>query len=339
MNTSTPLAMGEVQEILPGLRRARMELPFPPWHVNLWFLADGEGWLAIDTGVREANCQAAWERILAEGLDGKPITRLLVTHFHIDHIGLAGWLCERFDAPLLMTRTEFLQARLFLLDDDGPLLEQFRDLSREAGAPEEYERHLDAQGQIYRPTVGPIPTRFTRIAAGERLGVGGREWEIIIGRGHSPGMATLHCPALKVLIAADQILPRISPYIGVSIAEPDGDPLGEFLASNEQYRRLPADTFVLPSHGEPFEGLHARLDALAAHHAERLDTLEAACRGEGLTAFGAAQVLFAHVKAVAQMGFMVGESLAHLNRLVTLGRVMRLPGPDGRPRYRSLTPA
>ncbi|MBE9607351.1 MBL fold metallo-hydrolase [Acetobacteraceae bacterium H6797] len=329
--------MGEVREVLPGLLWVRMDLPFPPKNVNLWLLEDGEGWLAIDSGVQEDHCRAAWERIFETALAGKPITRVLVTHFHLDHVGLAGWLCEKWNAPLLMTRTEFLQSRLFLLDDDGALLEQFRAVTREAGAPGEYDRHLDERGQIYRPSVAPLPTRFTRIAAGDRLTIGGREWEVIVGRGHAPAMATLYCAELKLLIAADQILPRISPYIGVSVAEPDGDPLGEFLAANEQYRRLPEDTYVLPSHGEPFTGLHARIDALAEHHAERLSMLEEACKGEGLTAFGAALVLFPHVKAVSQMGFMVGESLAHLNRLVTLGRVMRLPGEDGLPRYRTLS--
>ncbi|MFC7607587.1 MBL fold metallo-hydrolase [Teichococcus aestuarii] len=176
----------------------------------------------------------------------------------------------------------------------------------------------------------PLPRQYRRIAQDDRIAIGGQEWRVMTGGGHAPEMAALHCAELGVLIAADQILPRISPYVGVGATEPEADPLRDFLDSNAGLRALPAETLVLPSHGEPFLGLHERIDVLAAHHAERLGTLEAAC-ATPLTAYEASGVLFPRVKEHRPRGFALGETLAHLNRLVAEGRVVR--SGDEVPRY------
>lgn len=326
-----PPGPGELRALAPGLRWARMPLPFPPGHVNLWLIEDGEGWLAVDAGARSEESVTLWSRLLSEGLEGRPLSHLLVTHFHPDHVGLAGWLCERTGAAMLMPRTEYLMARFLSLDTDEGMTAQQLDFARAAGCPASYREFLAARGPLYARAVTPLPRSYRRIADGDSLSIGGRSWTVITGGGHAPEMAALHCAALGLLIAADQILPRITPYIGVGATEPLADPLADFLASNERFRALPAETLVLPSHGAPFRGLHARIDAIAAHHAERLDTLAAGLE-QPLTAWDAARILFPRVLEDRQIGFAVGETLAHLNRLVAEGRAVREAGEV--PRYR-----
>jgi glyoxylase-like metal-dependent hydrolase (beta-lactamase superfamily II) len=329
-------APGEVRVLQPGLLRARMPLPFPPGHVNIWLLEHDGGWLAIDTAISGRTTRELWDQVLARPeLGGRPLTALLVTHFHPDHIGLTGWLCERFGILPMMTRIEWLMARA-LWYDSGPdmMAQQIAHYTR-AGCTAEYLTFVEGRGALYQRAVGELPRSFHALKDGRPVRIGGGEWRVMTGAGHAPDMATLYSAERGVLISADQILPRISPYIGLHPGEPEADPLGDFLASNERFRGLPEDTLVLPSHGEPFSTLHRRLDMLAGHHAERLDTLAEACR-EPLTAFDAAQILFPRAAGeVTQIGFTVGETLAHLRRLQRQDRLSLETAPDGVWRFRS----
>jgi glyoxylase-like metal-dependent hydrolase (beta-lactamase superfamily II) len=329
-------APGEVRVQQPGLLRARMPLPFPPGHVNVWLLEHDGGWLAVDTSISGRASRELWDQVLARPeLGGRPLTALLVTHFHPDHVGLTGWLCERFGILPMMTRIEWLMARA-LWYDSGPdmMAQQIAHYTR-AGCPAEYLSFVEGRGPLYQRAVAELPRAFHAIKDGRGVRIGGCEWRVITGAGHAPDMATLFCAERGVLISADQILPRISPYIGLHPGEPEADPLGDFLASNERFRSLPEDTLVLPSHGEPFSTLHRRLDQLAGHHAERLDTLAEACR-EPLTAYEAAQVLFPRAAGeLPQIGFTVGETLAHLRRLERQGRLTVEPGFGGAVRFRT----
>jgi len=328
-----PPLPGETTEIRPGLLWVRMPLPFAPGHVNCWLLRDGDGWLLVDAGGGVPGAEALWEGIFAQVLQGLPVTRVLVTHFHYDHVGLAGWACERWQAPLLMSRAEYLLTRLLLAEDTAVLMAQQRAQGIEAGAPDGYLRFLASRAPLFRSEVRPVPRHYQVLAAGGTLRIGGRLWQVRTGRGHAPEMVCLYCAELGLLIGADQILPRISPYIGVLSLEPDADPLADFLASNDEFRDLPEGTLVLPSHGEPFVGLHARLDWIDAHHAERLATLAAAL-AKPMTAYEAARVLFPRVMEDSQTGFVIGEGLAHLNHLVATGRARREWRTDGVATYR-----
>ncbi len=319
---------GEVRRLLPGLCRARMPLPFPPSHVNIWFLEHEGGWLAVDTGISSRPTRELWDRMLAApALGGRPLTALLVTHFHPDHIGLTGWLCGRFGLHPIMTRIEWLMARALWYDSGPDMMAQQVAHYARAGCPPDYLAFVEGRGPLYQRAVGELPRSFRSIRDGGKITIGGESWRVMTGSGHAPDMAMLHNAALGVLISADQILPRISPYVGLHPGEPEADPLGDFLASLERFAALPADTLVLPSHGEPFRTLHPRLESLAHHHAMRLDALADGCR-EPCTAFEAAQVLFPRAAAeTSQIGFAVGETLAHLRRLERQGRVEAFSGP------------
>ncbi len=323
-------APGEVQELLPGLFRVHMPLPFPPTNVNIWLLEHDGGFLAIDTGINSRATRGYWDQVLAQpALGGRKLTGLLLTHFHPDHCGLTGWLCERFGILPTMTRIEWLNARSLWYDSGPDMMAQQVAWYARAGCPPDYLAFVEARGALYQRSVGELPRSFRSIRDGETLRIGGSDWRIITGRGHAPDMACLYNAERGVLISADQILPRISPYIGLHAGEPEADPLGDFLSSNERYREVPPDTLVLPSHGEPFRTLHTRLDTLAGHHEERLHALETAC-AEPLTALEAAQALFPRAAVEqTQIGFAVGETLAHLRRLERQDRLEVIPPERG----------
>ncbi len=340
MSTTTAITQdipqpGEVKPLLPGLFRARMPLPFPPGHVNIWLFEHDGGFLAVDASIAGRQTRELWDQVLAQpSLGGKPLTALLITHFHPDHIGQCGWLCQRFGLLPQMTRIEWLQARSLWYDSGAAMMAQQTEFYTAAGCAPDYIGFIEQRGPLYQRAVTELPRSFAAIKAGQTMRIGGAEWRVMTGAGHAPDMACLYNAELGVLISADQILPRISPYIGLHAGEPGADPLGDFLASNEQFRALPEDTLVLPSHGEPFRTLHPRLDALAAHHAERLDSLANSLR-EPATAFEAAQGLFPRAAMEqTQVGFAVGETLAHLRRLERQGRAVSEPGPGGAPRFR-----
>ncbi len=328
MDTEIP-PPGEARTVIPGLRWLRFPLPFPPHHVNAWLIEDDGGWLAVDAGVADDETRANWQAALGgAAFGGRPLSRLLVTHFHPDHAGLMGWLAAAHGLTPMMTRIEWLQARSLWYDTGAEMLAHQAEFARIAGAPDEYCAFLRGRGALYVRAVAPLPRAFACIADGDVLRIGGRDWRVITGQGHAPDMACLYCAEARVLIAADQILPRISPYVGLHAGEPMADPLGAFLASLARFRDLPEDVLVLPSHGEPFRPLHARLDALDAHHADRLAALEDACRAPA-TAHALLPALFRRPLDQRNLGFGLGEALAHLRRLEATGRVERLPGGDG----------
>ncbi|WP_458098462.1 MBL fold metallo-hydrolase [Roseomonas sp. WA12] len=319
---------GEAVEVAPGLLRVCMPLPGPPSHVNCWLIEDGAGWLLVDTGRGDEPTRALWRTVFATALAGRPVTRVLVTHFHPDHVGLAGWACAEWGAPLLMPRSEWQRARLLLLDDQAVLAAMLVELQRRAGAPAEHLRQIAGEGVTYHNAVEPLPRQFQSIADGQAIRIGGRDWLVRVGAGHSPEMACLHEPRAGVLISADHVLPRISPHVGLHPSEPDGDPLGVFLDHLTLFRAIPADSLVLPSHGEPFRHLHERIDALLHHHARALSRILSGA-GEGLSALDAAALMFERPFSGRQLTFALSEALAHLSHLTHQGALVRRVTPKG----------
>lgn len=315
-------AEATLSRVMPGVMRVRVPLPFPPTEVNAWLLDDGEGWTLVDSGVDDAATRALFDRVLADpALAGRPVSRLVATHFHPDHIGLAGWLAERTGADLHMSRVEFMQAHLLMREDPAAAIAQLVAFYALCAAPQDFLDHLPRRGMLFPRWVGPLPRRFVRIAPGEQVAMAGTSWRVIAGEGHAPEMLCFHSAERGVLIAADQILPRISPHIGAHPVEPLTDPLGDYLRTLTPFEALPEGTLVLPSHGEPFHGLHSRIDALRAHHAERLERLVDFCASPR-TVMDTTAVLFRALPQ-EQIGFGLGEALAHLHHLVLRGDLRR----------------
>jgi glyoxylase-like metal-dependent hydrolase (beta-lactamase superfamily II) len=330
---ATPPAPGETVPIAPGIHWLRMRLPFALNHINLWLIEDGPGWTIIDCGYALDETRDAWERIFAERLGGRPVQRVIVTHFHPDHMGLAAWLTERWNAPLWTTEKEYLHARMMAQDTGEASAAARRDFAIRAGLDEESSLVFAERQGSYRRGVPAVPPAYRRIGESTAIEIGGREWRVMIGEGHAPEHACLFCAEAGVLIAGDQILPRISPNISVQPYEPEGDPLARYLASLTKLRAaLPPDILVLPSHNLPFYGVHERIDELAAHHAARCDDVIAAC-ARPTSATDLLPILFRRTLDRHQMGFALGESLAHLHYLRGLRVLARDTGSDGVNRF------
>lgn len=324
---------GETREVAPGVHWLRMPLPFRLDHINIWLLEDGEGWALVDTGIFNAASVEIWEGLLRDRLGGRPLTRVLVTHFHPDHMGMAGWLVEKTGAELSMTQAEWLWARSLGLDCDPMLVTQAVDFYRRCGCSDEMLAHTQDSGVRYPPLVSSVPRIYRRMRDGDTIEVGAHAWRVVVGTGHAPEHACLYCPEIGVMISGDQVLPRITPVISVHSWEPEANPLQDFMDSIEKLRALPADTYVLPSHNLPFYGLGARLTTLRVHHEDRLGDLLGGC-AEPATAMDLVGALFRRPLDLRNMSLAVSETLAHANLLIRQGQVARETGADGVWRYR-----
>lgn len=331
-----PLALpapGESLPVAPGVHWLRLPLPFALDHINLWLLEDGDGWLLVDTGLGGEHTQALWRRYEQGVLAGRPVRRILVTHYHPDHIGQAAWLAQRWSAPVLITAGEWALARSIFESDDAAAGAAFAQLFARHGLDAGRSEALRERGNAYRRGVAALPEAVELVAEGDTLQIDGRRWQIIVGRGHAPEHACLFCPELDLLISGDQVLPRISSNVSVRPSDPGADPVGEFLASLRRLAELPRSVRVLPAHGRVFEGLHARLRELEGHHARQLDTVAQACAGAGRTAAELLDVMFARELNLHTLMFAMGEAIAHLNHLQAQGRVVGRPDEGGVLRY------
>ena len=341
---------GEVIELAPGVRWLRMRLPFALDHINLWLLRDRaddgrEGWAVVDCGIANDATRAHWEQVFANSLDGLPVLRVLVTHMHPDHIGLAHWLCERWGRPADSTLPVFddsQDCRLWISGTDWNAARIASGLRSGFGG-EPAARHFQRNGlsnpdwldqlrqrtHYYSTLVPEVPHRYRRLMDGMRLRIGDHDWHCIDGYGHAPEHIAFHCPALGVLISGDMVLPRISTNVSVIDLEPEADPLPLYLASIVKLRSLPADTLVLPSHGKPFTGLHTRIEQLLQHHEDRFAEVLEACAAAPKSAFDLLPVLFKRPLDLHQTTFALGESIAHVHALQSQGRLRPVAGADG----------
>lgn len=306
-----------IEEIASGVFRLNMPLPFRGLkQVNLWLLYSADGWTMIDCGFGSAQSLEALENAWKHVLGGKPLARLVITHFHPDHMGNAGYVARRWKLRPMMTQSEWLAAHVAWHDGFSD------DVAASTGY---FHRHGLVESEIdryregfmrYRQSVD-LPETYRRIRDGEALRLGAGEWQVITGAGHAPDLATFYSRRDRLYIAGDQVLPKISPNISVYPHEPDADPISDYIASLARIRRqVSDDVLVLPSHKEPFRGLHERIDALGLHHAERLTHLKSAFTpGRALSAADAVKHLFPFDLDGHQIAFAMGEAIAHLNHL------------------------
>lgn len=326
-----PPPAGETKEIAPGVLWVRMPLPFALRWINLWLIEDDDGWTVVDTGVATDEARLHWRTIFTSpALRGKPVTRVLCTHMHPDHVGLAGWITRQFDCPLWMSRLEYVTCRMLVADTGRDAPEEGVRFYRAAGwdeeALEDYRQRFGGFGRL----VLPLPDSFRRVRAGDELQIGGRCWHVVGGNGHSPEHLCLWCPSLNVFISGDQILPRISSNVSVHPTEPDADPLTDWLESCARLRQaIPADVLVLPAHNEPFVGAHVRLQELIDWHEASLDKVEEYLREKPRRAVDLFGALFRRAINSDLRMFATGEALAHLNCLVGRGRAIRRLNEQG----------
>lgn len=309
-------------QVAGGVYWLRMPLPFALDHINLWLLRDADGWVIVDTGFGHDATRKLWEEIINERLDGRPVNRIIVTHLHPDHIGLAAWLADRFDVDVWMTLTEFLSAHMLWAGVGGYIHARLADLYRQHGLDESRTAMIAGRAGSYRLGIPSLPSTLRRIVSGDVLMIDDRAWRVIIGRGHSPEHAALYCESLGVMISGDMVLPKITTNVSVAPFEPDGDPLQLFLDSLKRFAGLPDDTLVLPSHGAVFRGLRTRLAELQRHHEERFAIIREACT-EPRSAADLLGRLFKREFDAHQLSFAMGEAIAHLNYLMHAKQLQR----------------
>jgi glyoxylase-like metal-dependent hydrolase (beta-lactamase superfamily II) len=326
-------AAGSTLEIAPGVKWIRMALPFALNHINLWLLRDEldgiQGWTVVDCCIDREGSRDQWEQIFTSQLDGLPILRVIATHMHPDHIGLAHWLCERWSTPahtcrLWISATDYNAAKNACQVAAGHGGQATADFVRSHGLSNpEHLKMIRERSNYYRQMVPAVPASYVRIMDGMLVQIGSRQWHCIAGYGHSPEHIALSCPDLKLLISGDMMLPRISTNVSVYDLEPLANPLALFLQSINRFAPLHADTLTLPSHGKPFTGLHERIRQLHQHHQERLDEVIAACTEKPMTAHDVVAIMFKRELDLHQLTFAQGEALAHLHLLWFEGRLER----------------
>ncbi len=325
-----PPAPGEAVALAEGALWMRLPVPMRPDHVNVYALDDGDGWTIVDSGLDSESCRDAWAALLGGPLRGKPVRRLIVTHHHPDHVGLAGWFQSELGAELWTTRTAWLFARMLRLDEQDRPAPQTLAFWRAAGMDADMLAARAASRPLnYADMVAPMPLGFRRIAQGDEIAAGGRRWRVEIGHGHAPEQATLWGIGHPLVIAADQILPGITPNLGVYATEPDADPVGDWLASCDRLAALARpEHLALPGHQRPFFGLAARLAALRAD-AEAAQARLWAALAEPRTAAGCFDALYGRRIGAGEYGLALAEAVGHLNHLRATGRATRTPGPEG----------
>jgi glyoxylase-like metal-dependent hydrolase (beta-lactamase superfamily II) len=325
-----PPGAGETREVAPGVIWVRMPLPFVLQWINLWLVEDGEGYALVDTGIATEATREHWRAVFERVLKGRPITRVICTHMHPDHVGLAGWITRKFQCRLWMSRLEYVTCRMLLADTGREAPEEGLRFYRAAGWNEDALDSYRVRFGGFGKAVSRLPDGFRRMRDGETIEIGGRPWTVVTGNGHSPEHVCLWQRDIGVFISGDQILPRISSNVSVFPTEPDGDPLTDWLESCAKVdATVDGEPLVLPAHNEPFFGLRARARNLIEGHERALARMEKRLQtGEkrAVDLFGA---LFARSIGADILNMATGETIAHLNCLIARGRARMRTDSDG----------
>ncbi len=321
--------IGETLEVAPGIHWFRQKLPFHLDHINLWLLEDGNGWTVVDTGIKLDESKEAWRNIQKTTMAGRPIKRVIVTHLHPDHVGLAGWLAYKHDCRLWMSRTDYLTCRTLWHDTGRDVPKDGVKFYHSAGFNEEQVERYKSRFGFFGHGVARMPDSYRRIKDEDVITIGNHDWRVVMGSGHAPEHVCLWCEELDLFISGDQVLPRISSNVSVHPTEPDGDPLTDWIDSCKKIAEIvPDSVLVCPSHQRCFHGLHARLDQLINGHERNLNNLlkSLATPKRSIDVFGA---LYKRAIGEDLMGMATGESIAHLNCLISRGLASRTTDEAG----------
>jgi len=323
----TPPAEGGTIEVAPGIHWIRLPLPMKLDHVNCYVLDEGDSWTIIDTGFASKRGRAIWNGLLRGPLAGKPVGRVIVTHHHPDHVGMAAWFIEQ-GADLWMPRTAWLMARMLTLDEQPSYPSETVRFYKRAGMDADVlSGRLTERPFNFADCVQPLPLGYRRLIEGEVISMGGRDWTVRMGDGHAPEHATFWHQ--DVVIGGDQLLPSISANLGVYPTEPEADPVGDWLAACERLEPFATDKqLVLGGHKLPFTGLPKRMQQYTENHHSALRRMRAHL-SEPRTAGQCFMPLFKREIGAGEYGLALVEAIGHLNHLYQLGDVSREERDDG----------
>ncbi|GHA14517.1 zinc metallohydrolase glyoxalase II family protein [Arenicella chitinivorans] len=322
---------GELYEVAEGVFWLRMPLPIALDHINLWLLRDGDDWTIVDTGYDAESCKAVWHAVFEQVINPTRVTRIVVTHFHPDHIGLAAWLSQRCDCRIYITQGELGLYRKIHSRQQSRVRDMvhayLQELGFDATATDTYVPFFLSDPKPVNERVQPSQCEI--LQEHDELQINGQVWRVICGNGHSPEHACLYNADQNLLIAGDQAIPRISSNVSVYPANRHADPLGDWISSCEKLRdTVPAETVILPSHQEPFIGIQTRMQQLINDHLSQLNQLRLAVQAP-ISAVQARNILFARKLNVVDTLLATGETLAHLNYLLHRREIAAKTGADG----------
>lgn len=336
----TPPAYGDIEPVGEGVYWLRMPLPMSLNHINLYLIEDQAGWTIVDTGIRGEETRNLWLDIFDKHLKGKPVTQMICTHMHPDHTGQAGFISDRWHAPLLMSYAEYYQARVMnsMMREGSPNWQSTEYFERAGLSPDFLDKMVEMRSNFTpEPEDLPLPASYVRLRDGDELEIGNSTWQVIVGNGHSPEHVCLFNAEKQLLLSGDQLLPVITSNVSVHPTEPDADPMNDWLSSIDKLLGcLPEDVLVLPAHNEPFYGAHARLAELRDHHEDRMLVLEEACV-EPMIAVDMLPLLFNRELEGPSLFMGLGECIAHLHCLMSRDRIERTL-KDDRYYYHSIDP-
>jgi glyoxylase-like metal-dependent hydrolase (beta-lactamase superfamily II) len=331
---AAPPRPGEWIEIAAGVFWSRVALPFRLDHVNVYLIDDGDSWTVVDTGIANAHAQETWTRLLGGRMSGRPVSKVLITHHHPDHVGLASFLADKLDAEVVMSGTEYLLGLTYWLDSDAMKADHYRAFYRMRGLEAEIAESILDRSARYQSLTGPLPFSFRRVMDGDTLKLRSRTLQVMTGGGHAPEQAMLYCPDARILFAADQIMLGITPNVSVSPRNPNGDVLGLFLSSLQRLAaEIDDEVLVLPGHHLPFRGLRTRAREVSAHHDGRLAAIVDGCAQAPRSAADLLEILFRRPLDRGVMALAFGEACAHVNRLLEDSRIAARLEADGVERY------
>jgi glyoxylase-like metal-dependent hydrolase (beta-lactamase superfamily II) len=328
---------GELVAVSPGILWTRLPLPFKLDHVNVYLVKDDDGWVIFDTGINDETTRQIWEQLLGGPLKGQRIASVIVSHHDPDHIGLAGWLCERLGVPLQTSLGSYLSCSNISLSPWTFQTDAYHKFYLSHGMDDASATIVGDMGREYLGMVSTLPQTFKRIVAGDVIKIGSRKFLAYGGDGHAPEQIMLYCESARILLVADQVLAKITPNVGVWAEQPDDDPLDLYLRTLRMLQaNIPQDTLVLPGHRLPFKGLHLRCDQIIEHHGERCNLIWQSCQTAAQSVADLTRILFRPVLDPHQMSFAFGEALAHVNFMLTRGRLYRVVDGEGRFKFSAI---
>lgn len=318
----TKPVFGIPMQVEEGIFLLKMPIPYTLDHINLWLLRDADGWTIVDSGFYSEESVLLWNKVLTDFCDNKPIQKIIITHFHPDHVGMAQWLAHKTNATVHMSQIEYLTTHMACQDySDEQKVVRCQYFERFGLGQEEVSKLQNRIGG-YVVGVPEAPISYKRLVDGESILINNEVWHLLQFSGHSPGHICLHQGQRHLLISGDQVLPNISPNISVNFNEPEGNPLADYLESLDSLSRLSNETTVLPSHGRVFNGLQERLTVLKDGHHKSLDQLRAFCE-QGRSGLEVIEKLYGNRLSLFNLSLGTGEAMAHLNYLIEIGDMSR----------------
>ncbi len=329
--------MDKVTELGGGLFQVRVPLPFPLKWVNAYAMEDASGWTVIDPGLRTPDAEQTWAEALNRiGIVWSDIQRIMLTHHHPDHYGLAGWLQQRAgDAQVWMSQTSYEQADTLWGAQTETTTEALSRLFAMHGFPQQEQDAMRRHSADFIALVSPQPRGVRFIEYGERIAMGGLEYEAL----HTPGHAFGHVSFLHresgTIFCGDHVLPGISPNIAL-LPFGDRNPLGSYISSVSEAAQSFSVVKALPGHREPFTQYRERCEELLRHHVERLAKMASMLHRRAMTGYELCCELFGRTLSVHQLRFALSETIAHLVYLEEEGTIRRQTDDLGVVSYRTI---